>query len=74
MTLIPHIDTVITRLPMGIIGVSKVRRNLRAIIMFFLPLSIDLSESFCPGIIDDTILDKTIILDSDSDNSFFFLM
>ena len=55
------------------VDVSKVRQHLYVIMTFFLPLSASLSKLFCLDIMDNAILDKITVLDTDSDKSSSFL-
>lgn len=69
MILILRIDGAITRSTIGTMGASKIRRQLRALMLFALPLFAELNKAFLLDITDKALLDQAIVIDLDSNTS-----
>ncbi len=69
MTLIPGIGGAITRSTTGTLRASEIRRQLRAIISFALPLPAGLNKALCLDITDEALPDQATVIDLDSDTS-----
>lgn len=68
MTLIPRIGAAMVRSTTGTVGASEIRRHLRAVMSFPLPLPAGLNESLRLGVIEEAIPDEATVTDLDADS------
>lgn len=72
MTLISQIDGAITRSTTSTVRASKIRRQLHVIMLFTLPLSVELNKALHLDITDEALPDQVTMTDLDSDTNALF--
>lgn len=72
MTLIPWIDGAITRSTTSIVRASKIRNQLRVIMLFALPLSVKLNKALHLDITDEALPDQATVTNLDSNTNTLF--
>lgn len=74
MTLIAHKIAIIIKFITGTMYINKIKRHIHAVILYFLPFPIGLTNSLSLNVVKKTISNKITITDLDIDSIFFLII